>query len=233
MCVSNACLGALNAMTQMAALIETGQIRYGLIVCGETAETLYESTLKFLIEDKSITRQSIKLHFASLTIASGSAAIILGPAEENGQTLLLKGGAILTDSGANDLCQEDTSESALTGGTLMATDSEALLQAGINLAEKTWEALKTELNWSNESVKHVFTHQVGSAHRRLLFDRLGLDTEKDFPTVQKYGNTGSAALPTALAEGLKEKSFENGDQIALLGIGSGLSSLMLGLEWRA
>jgi 3-oxoacyl-[acyl-carrier-protein] synthase-3 len=229
--LSNACLGVLNAMTQVASLIETGQIKYGLIVSGETAEDLHESTIKFLNEDETINRQSIKLHFASLTIASGSAAIILGKAEEGEKNLLLKAGAILTDSSANDLCQEDTSL-AQNDVTLMATDSEALLQAGIALANKTWQKLKKEMQWENSSVQHIFTHQVGSAHKRLLFETLGLDTKKDFPTVQKYGNTGSAALPTALAEGLKEKEFKNGEQIALLGIGSGLSSLMLALEWK-
>jgi 3-oxoacyl-[acyl-carrier-protein] synthase-3 len=44
------------------------------------------------------------------------------------------------------------------------------------------------------------------------------------------GNTGSAALPGALALGLREKNINRGDKLALLGIGSGLSCLMLGME---
>ena len=113
----------------------------------------------------------------------------------------------------------------------MVTDSEALLHAGCDLARITWENLKTELSWSNTTPDHIFTHQVGIAHQRLLFEVTGLDITRDFPTVSRFGNTGSAALPTAFACGITEKNINKGDKIALLGIGSGLSSIMLGVEY--
>ena len=47
----------------------------------------------------------------------------------------------------------------------------------------------------------MFCHQVGTAHRKLLFETLELDSEKDFPTLEFLGNTGSASLPTTLAIG--------------------------------
>ena len=111
----------------------------------------------------------------------------------------------------------------------METDSEALLHAGIKLAEQTWSRTKSVLGWRNEDVTRVFTHQVGRQHRTLLMERLRLNPALDFPTVELLGNTGAAALPIALSMGLEQNPPVPGDRFALLGIGSGLSSVMLGV----
>lgn len=229
--LSNACLGVLNGMAMVATMIEAGQIHTGLVVSGETAEGLHEATVERILTDPDLTRSSFKMHFASLTIGSGAAAVLLTHADRSRTGHRFLGGAVRTDSRANELCQEDTQAAPSETGPLMATDSEALLHAGIALANQTWQATKAELGWDNDTANHIFTHQVGAAHRRLLFETLCLDPAKDFPTVQTLGNTGSAALPTAFALGIEQKPMREGDLIALLGIGSGLSSLMLGVEW--
>ena len=75
--VSNACLGVLNGMIIVANMIENGQIKAGLIVSGENGGPLVDSTIKDLIADTTLTRSSVKLAFASLTIGSGAAAVLL------------------------------------------------------------------------------------------------------------------------------------------------------------
>lgn len=227
--LSNACLGVLSALVQMALMIENKIIEVGLIVAGEVAEPLYQATIKKLLHDKEITRQSIKNQIASLTIGSGAVAMVVGDYKKYGGHKFI-GGAALTNSSANKLCREDCTQKS-DAGPLMATDSEALLNAGCALAERTWHKAKAILRWENSTPQRLFTHQVGSAHRKLLFSTLGLDTEKDFPTFMRFGNTGSAALPMALATCLQEKPIKRGEKIAMLGIGSGLSSMMLGVEW--
>ncbi len=226
--LSNACLGVLSGMIQLASMLEAGIIECGLIVSGEVAEPLYNATIKSILADKSLTRKSFKAHFASLTIGSGSCGIVMTRHDNNTHRLI--GGAHATDSEANKLCYEGPRLKG-TADPTMVTDSEALLHAGCELARQTWENLKSELSWDNSTPDHIFTHQVGIAHQRLLFEVTGLDITRDFPTVQRFGNTGSAALPTALACGLLEKDLKQGDKIALLGIGSGLSSIMLAVEY--
>lgn len=226
--LSNACLGVLSSIVQIGAMIDSGIIKTGLIVSGEVAEPLYNATIKDILTDHTLTRQSFKNHFASLTIGSGSCAMVI--TRNNDYTHKILGGINMTDSQANTLCQEGPARDKSVGPT-MVTDSEALLHAGCRLAQATWEELKAELDWDNDTPDHIFTHQVGKAHQRLLFEMTGLDINKDFPTVARFGNTGSAALPTALACGIIEKEIRKGEKIALLGIGSGLSSIMLGLEY--
>lgn len=110
----------------------------------------------------------------------------------------------------------------------MQTDSEQLLLAGVTLAAETWKAFTTELG---ADYNRYICHQVGSVHRRKLYETLGLDLARDFSTFETLGNTGSVALPATLAAAVEAGAVRPGDRVGLLGIGSGLNCLMMALEW--
>lgn len=226
--VSNACLGLLNGMLLIADMIELGRIRAGVIVGTETGRGLVEGTIHSLLHDETLTRQSIKAAFASLTIGSGSAAVVLTHQQISKTNHRLLGGAVRSDTVHHELCAGDVD--IQDGRPRMNTDSEALLHAGIALAEKTWAEARSELGWCNSDVDRIYTHQVGRQHRKLLVERLELDPQRDYPTVERFGNTGAVALPMAMAMGLQDDPPAKGTKLALLGIGSGLNSVMLGIE---
>jgi len=230
--ISNACLGLLNGMMMIADLIELGRIQAGIIVGTEVGRPLVEGTIAKLLRDPQVSRKSIKLDFASLTIGSGSAAVVLCEESISRTGNRFLGGACLADTRHHRLCAGGVEEQGSDGRPLMSTDSEALLHAGVNLAERTWAVARQTLGWSNADVDRIFTHQVGKAHRQLLLSRLELPPERDYPTVDFLGNTGAVALPTAAALGLQRGIVQPGDRVALLGIGSGLNCIMLGLEWH-
>jgi 3-oxoacyl-[acyl-carrier-protein] synthase-3 len=110
----------------------------------------------------------------------------------------------------------------------MQTDSEPLLLAGVALARETWNDFSAE---QGTDFDRLICHQVGSVHRRKLYETLGLDLAKDFSTFETLGNTGSVALPATLAAAVAAGAVRDGDRVGLLGIGSGLNCLMLALEW--
>ncbi|MBX3443169.1 MAG: 3-oxoacyl-ACP synthase III [Planctomyces sp.] len=229
--VSNACLGLLNGMLLVADLIELGRIRAGVVVGTETGRDLVEGTVQRLLNNPHLTRKDVKREFASLTIGSGSAAIVLCHRRFSRSQRRLLGGAVLSDTSQNQLCAGGSLDAARGAAPpQMQTDSEALLQAGVALAERTWDQFRGILEWSSEDVGRVFTHQVGKAHRQLLLERVGLSPAIDFPTVEFLGNTGAVALPTAAALGFEQGHVRSDDRVALLGIGSGLNCIMLALE---
>lgn len=225
--VSNACLGFLNAMTLAAGLIESGQIKRALICSGENGRPLVERTIEIL-NHGTHDRNAIKPYFANLTIGAGAVAAVLcheSLVAENSPRLL--GGAGQTDSSANTLCEGDSDADAL----VMQTDSERLLEAGVALAQQAWTRFAEELSWTTGSPQRVLTHQVGKRHSQLLFARLGLDPAKDWQTFDRLGNVGSVSLPATMALAREAEAIRPGDKVALLGIGSGLSSLMLGVQF--
>ncbi len=230
--LSNACLGVLNGMVVVAGMIEREEIEAGLVVAGEDARGLVEETIRHLLESSpgaSDERERLKSAFASLTIGSGAAAVVLERARARRPGQCLLGGVVLAASEHHELCQGDRTRR--DAGPTMSTDSEALLGAGTELAARTFARFLDELSWTRADIERVVTHQVGSAHRRALFERLELDPALDFPTVADLGNTGSAALPLSLSLALEAGLVRAGQRVALLGIGSGLHSLMLGIRW--
>ena len=227
--ISNACLGFLDGIVMLANMIELGQVENGLVVSGETAEELVESTLNTLLEDTTVTRKSIKSAFASLTIGSGSLGLYMcrcGEDYRDRPRLINCSWRANTDH--SDLCKGDSSGS---DQTLMATNSEELLIQGVDTAFRTWENFSSRTGWREVDIASYFCHQVGTAHARLLFDKLGLDSRKNFETLPFLGNVGSVSAPITMAIAMERGLFCRGKKGAMLGIGSGINCMMMGIEW--
>lgn len=226
--VSNACLGFLNGMTLLAGLIESGQVQAGMLVSGENGRPLIEQTLRHLLT-APLDRNAIKPFFANLTIGSGAvAAVLCHRSLVRGRPHRLFGGAVRSATRHSELCQGDTHGAEALA---MQTDSEAMLAAGVELARETWNDFSEATGWSPTTPDRFICHQVGAAHRRRLYETLGLELNRDFSTFETLGNMGSVSLPATLALAVEKGSVQEGHRVALLGIGSGLNCLMLGLEW--
>ena len=228
--VSNACLGVLNGMCTVASMIDQGAIKAGLIVSGENGGPLVNNTIESLLSRPDITRNTIKSSFASLTIGSAAVGVLLTHKDISQKKHRLLGGISIAETKFNHLCRGNV-DSGAQAAPLMETDSEKLMLEGCRLAGRTWNRTREELGWKNEEVNRVFCHQVGKGHRKLMYENVGLDIEKDFSTLEFLGNTGSASLPVTLAMGVEKGIMAKGDKAALLGIGSGLNCLMMGVEW--
>ena len=226
--LSNACLGVASAMASAAEAIERGSLRAALVVAGEDGRPLVEATLRGLRERaEALTRGELKRAFASLTIGSGAAAVLLTRVELAPCAPRLVATAARAATEHHALCQGD--HDAGLGGPWMETDSEALLHAGCALAAATWGDLRTE--WGLPGVPdRVVTHQVGVAHRRALLGALELAPELDYPTVERLGNIGSVSLPLSFSMAREAGHVGPGQRVAWLGIGSGLHCMMVGLE---
>ncbi|MCA9257794.1 MAG: 3-oxoacyl-ACP synthase III [Planctomycetales bacterium] len=225
--VSNACLGILTGALQVAHLIQAGVIEAGMVVGSELGRPLVERTIEHLNADESLSRQDVKQFFASLTIGSASAAILLTHRNVSAAGTALLGAATLAHTEAHALCQSD----GLT--EFMRTDSEQLLHSGVSAAIDTFDILLERLKWQRSDVQRTICHQVGAAHRKLMLEGLELPEETDYATFETLGNTGSAALPVALAMAAADGTLQAGENVALLGIGSGIICQMAGLRWGA
>ena len=219
--LSNACLGVISAIQVASDMITAGSIKKALIVTGENSYPLLTKTIDTLLNDSSITRKSIKKYFANFTIGSAGVALVI---EKNSPKCL---GTIdniisLSDTSAYKLCMGNSSGD----GLVMETNSEELMQKGIELAKENWSFFK------NQAFNYYICHQVGIHHQELLYKSLELDLSKDYASFERYGNTGSAALPLTLALAVKNEIFNTNDKIALLGIGSGLHTTMMSIKWN-
>ncbi len=91
--VSNACLGVLNGVLDIANRIELGQIRAGMVVSCETARDIVDTTIKRLTNNPVM--EEFKTAIATLTGGSASVAMILSDGSFGEYELLRLRGAVV------------------------------------------------------------------------------------------------------------------------------------------
>ncbi len=231
--LANACLGVVNGIVDIANRIELGQIRAGLVVACESAQRIYEITLQALLQDR--TMDNLRGRLTTLTGGSGAAAVLLTDGSfGGGEGRRLLGGVQRTAPEHHQLCRWGIrgvpgSETAVE--EYMTTDAIGVLEHGSELGLATWQALLDEMGWSPGDVDRTVTHQIGRAHREGMLRTFGLREDQDYSTYPFLGNMGTVALPLTAALAEERGVLAAGQNVALLGIGSGLNCLMLGCRW--
>ncbi len=231
--LSNACLGMLNGIVDIANRIELGQIRAGLVATCESSREIVETIIQRMLD--SLDMNIFKSGVATLTGGSGAAAIVLTDGSFGKKRRRLLGGVTQAAPEFFDLCwwglQPKISDNLRMLSEFMRTDPVSVMKHGVTLGLRTWNAFLSRLNWGRENVDKIICHQVGSGHRSTLLNTLQIDAAKDFTTYEYLGNMGTASLPVTAALADEREFLKQGDRVGLLGIGSGLNCLMLGVEW--
>ncbi len=221
--VSNACLGVQNGILDLANRIELGQIKAGLVVSCESSREINESMIAEMLKDRSF--ENFRLSIATLTGGSGAVGVVLTDGSFPGahRRHKLMGGTYRAACEHHKLC--------IWHRDHMFTDATAALKHGVVLGRQTWDALLAELGMQGGQFDKTVCHQVGTTHRKSILEALGIPEHKDFPTFEYLGNMGTAALPAAAAIAEEREFLKPGDNVAFLGIGSGLNTIMMGLKW--
>jgi len=216
--VANACLGFINGMSLAATMIESGQIQYAMVVAGEDADDIQVNTIERLLRSES-DRDGFMSEFASLTLGSGSAAAVLGRADQHPEGHRILGGVTRAATGFHDLCV-----GSVDG---MFTDAKALLKGGLDLVVSAWKEAAGDWDWKN--MNRYITHQVSSIHTDAIVKAVHLDRSRVPTTFPHLGNIGPASVPITLAQ--EQSTLSRGDRVLLMGVGSGLNTAMMELAW--
>jgi len=217
--IANACLGFINAMHLAATMLDAGTVEYALIVDGEGSRYTQQTTLERL-RDPNSTAGDVFAEFASLTLGSGAAAMVMARKNRHGNVHRLIGGVARAGTEHNSLCIGNLDR--------MTTATHGLLVAGLDLAADAWDASKTDFDWTDGLDWYIF-HQVSKVHTTMLCDRLAIDSTKVPLTFPKYGNVGPAAVPITLAS--VQDQIEPGQRVLCMGIGSGLNTSFSEILW--
>jgi acyl-CoA:acyl-CoA alkyltransferase len=217
--LANACLGFVNAMHLAATAIDAGFIEYALVVDGEGARYTQLRTIERLRATETQPADVFD-EFATLTLGSGAAAMVIGSLEQHPDGHRIVGGIARAGTEHHTLCVGDLEK--------MTTDTKGLLEAGLDLAHAAWKDAEADFDWVNGMDRYII-HQVSAVHTRLISERLGLDPAKVPLTFPTYGNVGPAAIPITLASVADE--LRAGDRVLCMGIGSGLNTSLTELVW--
>lgn len=81
-----------------------------------------------------------------------------------------------------------------------------------------------ELRW-------LIPHQANLRIMTAVGERIGIDLEKVYVNLEKYGNTSAATIPIAMCEAKEQGKIEKGDLIGLVAFGGGLTWGSTIIKW--
>jgi acyl-CoA:acyl-CoA alkyltransferase len=231
--VGNACLAFLTGMELAGRMIEAGDVEYALVVDGEASNEITERTVERL-NSPDATAEQFRREFASLTLGSAAAAMVLGHSALLPYGHRFRGAVSLAATAYSHLCRGWMDR--------MVTDGGALLDEGLKLAARTYRMAGEAFGWVGAEfgrdaqagggvIDEFAVHQVSRVHTDGLVDLLGIDPAKVLALYPEYGNIGPASVPVAMSELDQLGRLRPGLRIALLGIGSGLNCSMAEVVW--
>ena len=102
-------------------------------------------------------------------------------------------------------------------------------------------AVKRMVEVTNETLEHnkfkptdialLIPHQANIRIIEAVSGKLGLETEKVFTNIQKYGNTSAASIPIAMHEARRSGRIHSGDISILTVLGAGLTWGAVAVKW--
>ena len=228
--LSNACLGVLNGIVEIANRIELGQVRAGMVVSCETAREINDVMIDTMLQ--KLNMETFKTSVATLTGGSGAVAVLVtdGSFEKSPRRRLL-GGTTQAAPQYHALCRWGIETVLSAAKQFMSTDSVSVLKYGVDLGMRTWDAFLHRVGWASDMVDKIICHQVGASHRDLILKTLGISPHKEYSTYSFLGNMGTVSLPLTAALAEEREFLLPGDRVGFLGIGSGLNCLFLGVDW--
>jgi len=211
--VANACFGFFEGLKLASSLIESGTIKYGLIVTGEVTTKMSRIVAKQL--KKGLPMAEAKHLWGMLSVGDAGGAMIVGPAKD-GHSGFMKFHQT-SKSQYSELCHYNWKPN---GEVEAHMDMGKIVARGLQLNKQIYREALDELGW--DSVDWAIAHQTGDAAFEHAMALHRLDKRKIVKTYPKLGNVTTATLPLSFQKLIDSGNLNAGDKVGGLFAGSGL-----------
>ncbi len=219
--LNTACAGFVTALDTGAKYIRADEQYRNVLIVGAYAMSKYLN----MQDKKTVT-----------LFADGAGAVILQRAgEENG----FLGSHLLTRGEYHDWM------GIYAGGTFQPVNAGVLAEKTHllqfvrkfpkELNQQTWtrmiRSLAKRIDVKIEDISKIFFTQININSIHETLENLGLGMDKTHVVMDRYGYTGSACIPMALAEADELGQMEKGDLVFFMGSGGGLAFAVAAFRW--
>ncbi|NTV15585.1 MAG: ketoacyl-ACP synthase III [Desulfobulbaceae bacterium] len=138
-----------------------------------------------------------------------------------------------------DMCHEEAGDFDPTrlgkplgaeGSFIKMVGREVFKNAVRAMEDSISQALKIS-GFTGSDISLVIPHQANIRILKSLGERIGIDQEKIYINIHKYGNTSAATIPIALDEANREGRLREGDLLLLCAFGGGFTWGSQVLRW--
>ena len=215
-----ACSGFIYGLSVGSQYIKTGDYKTVLVVAAEALSRFIDWT------DRA----------TCVLFGDGAGAVVLEASESrNGLLSFVLGshgvGEDLIKLPAGGARNPASLETLENGAHFIKMNGQEVYRFAVRImGDSAVEALE-KAGLKNEDISLFIPHQANLRIISSIADRLGLDPEKIFIDIDKYGNTSAASIPIALCEAVEAGRVKPGDNILFVAFGAGLTSAASIVKW--
>ncbi|MEO6456778.1 MAG: beta-ketoacyl-ACP synthase 3, partial [Chloroflexia bacterium] len=215
-----ACSGFIYGISVGSQFIKTGDYKTVLVVAAEALSRFIDWT------DRA----------TCVLFGDGAGAVVLEASESrNGLLSFVLGahgvGEDLIKLPAGGARLPATPETLESGAHFIKMNGQEVYRFAVRImGDSAIEALE-KAGLRTEDIALFIPHQANLRIISSIADRLGLDPEKIFIDIDKYGNTSAASIPIALCEAVEAGRVKPGDNILFVAFGAGLTSAASIVKW--
>lgn len=213
--VNAACAGFMFALVTAAQFVATGSAKRALVVGADLMSRIIDP------DDKKTYPLFGDAAGAALVSAdngdepaSGLLAYTLGSEGCGGEMLCIPSGGSRQSASAEGLS---------AGLQYLRMDGRGVFKWAVRVvADSTLDVLAAA-NLTPADLDLIILHQANQRIIDSAVSDLGVDPERVFVNLERYGNTSAASIPLALDEAVAAGKLKRGDHVLLCGFGAGLA----------
>lgn len=223
--LSAACSGFVYALNMAAQSIRSGSIKTALVIGSETMSRVMDW------QDRA----------TCILFGDGAGAVVLRARDEEGGVL---SSVLRSDGSGADLLGIPTVGSRDVRPEVIGMDDQRphkmykMHMAGgevFKFATRViGESVKQSVAMAGitlDQIKLIIPHQANMRIIQAAARSLDLNSDIFMCNLDRYGNTSAASIPIALVEALEQGRIHEGDHIALVGFGGGLTWAAMIVQW--
>jgi len=208
--VNSACTGFLYGLHIGTNLIKTGAHKKVLVIGGE-----------FISHYMNWSRRDVAVLFGD---ACG--AVVIEQSEKEVGLLAASIGCEADAKYAIQITNLGSAYSRLSDEFLYVGwnfEGQEVFKRAVKAMAQACEDVLQQTGLGVDEVSLVVPHQANKRILDALAKRVGIDMDRVFVNVHKYGNTSAGTIPVALAESLEEGRIKPGDYVLTASFGAGLT----------
>jgi len=220
--LSAACSGFLFAMETARSMLVGKRYKTALVIGAEKMSTLLNW------EDRN----------TCILFGDGAGAAVLKREDDRdgglGPCILGSNGSLshLLEIPAGGSRQPVTPEVLATRANTIRMEGKEVFKHAVMNMTATAKKLIREAGWAPEDLALVIPHQANERILEAIRTRVGVEKDRVYMNLDKYGNTSAASVGIALDEAARSGRLQPGDKVMLLAFGAGFTWAGILLEWR-
>lgn len=232
--ISLGCSGFVYGLSVLSSLMQSGQIRKGLLLCGDTIARFGERS-GCHGEQSELTNRLLfgDAGSAALLVADASAApmsFVLGTDGNGAKNLMVKAGACRTPPTAENLRRSAGADGIYRSDADLTMNGPEIFSFTLRELSPLAASTLETAGWTLDTADAVVMHQANTFMLKHLAKRLKIPDHKLVVEMDRWGNTSSASIPLAMVAALGGRLRSEPLNLLLFGFGVGYSWAGLALQ---